>query len=688
MHQPLGDHNPETMCVRTDSISNLITYPFSHLNPMQSLVVDVLPQDCNVVITAPTAAGKTVAIELFTAWALKHGGVAMSLFPLKALTDEKLTDWQDPRHDFSKCSIIPITSDYALTAARSLDLNSSDIIVATSEMLDSKTRNFKNNAWLDRLSVLAIDETHLIGSESRGPRLESALMRFLHHKPDCRVVLLSATVPNKDHLVQWLNNISAKKTVLIESQYRPCKLNKHLVMFQDGVVSARSQYEAIENIRMEAVLLQMQKNIQDQHLIFTGHKLWGYNFKNYLEKQGYEADFHSADLPKSRRLYIENRFKSGDLRYVISTTTLAWGVNLPARRVILAHTAYGMNPMEICDIEQIVGRSGRPGYDTQGDAYIMIPSSMYDVESKRISGGFTVKSNICSVPNLIFNAVSEIMNGHIKTRNDFSDWYKRTLAYVQGIDLPKEIIDKVFDVLEQKRMIVQEDDGKGNIIYKVSHLGQVASLMYHNPLDVYDWYMNFDKIECINPSIQDKDYIAKRINANICMALASCFEYKVNRPFISRAESDTDNVKEFAKIVGGKPNAVIKVAACYYSMMTGKGIDSALIGTSEQLKADLKRTLATMKLMHERYGKSASKKGFQYDASEWNMLYYRIMYGVPAEYCGLVCVEGIGKQYAKRLFHSGISSPKDIKNNPDVCTKLLGEKTYLKILKSIRESES
>lgn len=684
--QPLGIHNPAYPCVRTSCAEHLVKYPFTHFNPPQSEFCEILYDDCNIGVFWPTAAGKTVAMELANAKTLSEGKVCLNLFPLKALTEEKLMDWTDESHTFSSKKIVPITGDYVLTEYKRQQLMEADIIVATSEMLDSKTRNYAGNPWLNRIDLLVVDEAHLIGSESRGPRLESAILRFCENNKNARIVIMSATVPNKIEICEWLETVTGKITKVVESDYRPCVLNKTFVRFDDHGAVKRRRYDKVEELRMKACYAQILKNINDQHLVFTGPKTWGYRFKDFLNKYGISAEFHNADLPKEKRREFENKFRSGEIHILISTSTLSWGCNLPARRVILAHTAYGVTPMEVCDIEQAQGRSGRPKYDNVGDAYTLIPMDGYEKEVVRITKGFQVMSHIHEIPNLAFHAVSEISSETIKTKNCFKRWYEKTLAYTQGFRLSEEDCDNVFQLLEEKKMIKKYFDRNGSECYEATTLGKIASSMYMNPLDVYDWFINFANINEINVSSKTGNIDARKINKDVSLALASCYEYKKSKQYCSKAESATYNVTKFQELIGKKPDGVLKIAACYYAMLNGDNIDLPLKSISEGLKLDLQRVLATIKMVHNRYGSSIEKlPGYKYSDKEWDALYFRIIYGVKKELIPLVSIPGIGREFSRKLFDKNIKNFKSFINKPNDAIEVLGKKRYDNIISQINQ---
>ena len=184
--------------IPTKDIEDL-TYPFSELNPPQSEFCVNRFLDANFIISARTSAGKTVIAEL------AKNGKLLYLSPLKAISQEKRDDWTSPLHPWSHLNVSITTGDYQLTAARTQEMRDADVIVMTSEMLDSRTRNLESekNDWLLDISTLVIDEFHLIGYAGRGDKLESAVIRFTLMNPNCRLVCLSATMPNIEELGAW-----------------------------------------------------------------------------------------------------------------------------------------------------------------------------------------------------------------------------------------------------------------------------------------------------------------------------------------------------------------------------------------------------------------------------------------------------------------------------------------------------
>ena len=634
----------------------------------------------------------TVVAELACAQAVfgtNRTRKAMYLAPMKALTDEKLRDWAHELHTFTNLKITALTSDYVMNAEKKKELEEADIILCTSEMLDSKSRNYNTHTWLHTIGVVVVDESHLIGAKGRGPALETAIMRFSSYNPEARFVLMSATCPNSADYAKWLNRLTGKKTLLIKSDYRPCKLNKHFVEVDDGMGRGKRKYADLELGRMQTILdMLKQFPADDQVLVFTGNKSWGKHFLPILKSHGYNAEFHNADLGQVRRQEIETNFNDGKIKVLIASSTLSWGVNVNARRVILAHTSYGLEEMEVADIEQACGRAGRIKYHNEGDAYILLPASKMQTEMNRILGGFTVNSKLNDVNVLIFHIVNEINSGNISDKEQLYGWYEKSLASVQNDILTEEKCQMVLDFLTKRQMIrINPETGK----YETTKLGYISAMMYQHPLNVSDWFNNFSDIAKIDHDYngKNKDQI-NRTELEVCMALADVYQFNNSNAFISAAERDSEAVKEFAARVGGKMSPQTKAAAVYYYMLKDKPIDDALRSLHLGILNDLPRVISTIKLVHTMYGAPSAKMservvGWQYPPTEWDSLFLRLKYGIPRHLTYLASLPEIGKTMATKLYDNGVRDKYGIETKPEVVKATIGPKRAEKMYAKLRE---
>lgn len=309
--------------VETNKYPNYAKFPFEKFNPVQSRIFEIYKEDCNLVVAAQTSAGKTICAEIMMAQEIRErGGKAMYLAPLRALAKEKIDDWTNENHHFSDLNLSICTGDYRLTEKRKEELSNSNIIIMTSEMLNSRCRNFKSesNDWLKQIGTIIVDESHLLTVPGRGDHLEIGLMKFSKIAPQCRIIFLSATMPNVDQIAEWLINLNNKKTYLINSKYRPCPLSIHYEEYEDGM-----GYELNEESKINKAIDILREHKEDKFLIFAHTKNTGEKIKRDLKQLNIECEFHNADLEADKRHEVEKRFKHGDLRVIVATSTLAWG---------------------------------------------------------------------------------------------------------------------------------------------------------------------------------------------------------------------------------------------------------------------------------------------------------------------------------------------------------------------------
>lgn len=284
----------------------LLAFPFETFNPLQSLVLPHVIGDTNVVVAAPTSAGKTVVAELVIAEALSRGKKGIFLSPLKAVTQEKYDDWT--RGVFKGRNISIVTGDYQLTEKRVEELAKAEVILLTSEMLDSRTRRMlqERNAWLLDVGALVCDEVHLLTMPERGDRLESGIMRFTFQNPNARVVVLSATMPNVDQLGGWLTRLNGKESVVIKSSWRPVPHEMHYL--PHPTIGLR--YGDIQEGMINTAMRLINQHNEDRFLAFVHTKATGRQLLGALQARGIEAEFHSADLDLETRLSVEKRFRA------------------------------------------------------------------------------------------------------------------------------------------------------------------------------------------------------------------------------------------------------------------------------------------------------------------------------------------------------------------------------------------
>ena len=362
----------------------------TELYPPQAAAVEAgVAEGRSLVAAVPTASGKTFVATLAM---LTADGPGLYIVPLRALAREKYETFSD----LPGVSVGISTGDFDSSAA---ELGDNDIVVATSEKVDSAIRNGAD--WIADLACVVVDEVHLVGSEGRGPTLEVTLATLGRRAPGVQIVALSATVANPDELADWLD------AGLVQSTWRPVDLRTGVyaandVTFDDGTerdvsvlgdptdatdatdalvaeaVDDGGQALAFVRSRREAETLaerlsgvdaapDVADEIRDLDGTETGRRL-----ADCIEGG---VAFHHAGLRSAHRVTVERAFRERRLRAICATPTLAAGVNVPARRVVVRdqkrYTGSGMEWLPTLEVHQMCGRAGRPGLDPYGEAVLV-----------------------------------------------------------------------------------------------------------------------------------------------------------------------------------------------------------------------------------------------------------------------------------------------------------------------------
>ncbi|MDD1684730.1 MAG: DEAD/DEAH box helicase, partial [Methanoregula sp.] len=349
--------------------------------PQEACIQAGILEGKNLLISIPTASGKTLIAEMVMHTHIANKGMCLYIVPLKALASEKFDEFTN-----KGVRVGIATGDFD---RRDDALGKNDIIVATSEKVDSLLRN--SARWIANISLLVIDEIHLVDSENRGPTLEMVITKLRYRNPGMQVIGLSATIGNPQLLAGWLD------AEQVTSTWRPVDLRQGV--FWDDRIHFRGSDRPVR---------QVSKNYEDlnlcldtiaeggQCLVFVSSRRNAEAFakraagaikseepelRTFADRLSASAEtemakslaacvalgsaFHHAGLSRDERRIIEEGFRKGLIKCISSTPTLAAGLNLPARRVIirdyLRFTAgEGMQPIPASEYHQMAGRAGRP----------------------------------------------------------------------------------------------------------------------------------------------------------------------------------------------------------------------------------------------------------------------------------------------------------------------------------------
>jgi helicase len=667
------------------SIKTLLSHlGYSSLYPPQEMALKRgILEGKSVLMTTPTASGKTLIAMMAIHKALEKNRKAVYLTPLRALASEKYDDMKVLENlDFGrKIKVMAATGDYDSSGK---ELAAADVIVLTNEKMDTLFRH--NAEWLDDIGLFVSDEVHLIGDRERGATLEMMLTKIRKHYPQSQIVTLSATVANSCEIADWL------ACELVESNWRPTKLVEGV--YEHGMVRMRggSTFRINSSGISSAVDIAIDSvDGGGQALIFAEtrkraaslaakaaegvHKGLDKAARELAVKTSSEilsrgddseitktlaklvskgVAFHHAGLAPSSREIVESSFKKGVIKLLTATPTLAAGVNLPARRVVIASilrydSEYGRNlPISVLEYKQLCGRAGRPQYDTYGEAIIVSESGAYaeDLYDHYVLGSpEPIRSQLSSDNAIRFHLLSNIATVPGMKKPEIQDLFARTLFARQYMTATVEFkVESALEYLEQEGLIKSRNDR-----FIATDFGRRTSLLYVNPVTAVKFRdalrgaehtaaatkhaLGFMYVIANSPDFYPKlslrktdyDQLSILIQRRSNELLYPISEYDCSRSFWALCqwiEETTDKVlSDKMGVEPGDMHRMVEIANWLaYSLY------------------EVAKLLRREDLMPELYN-----------------LRTRIRYGVKEELLPLVVLEGIGRVKARALYNAGFT---------------------------------
>ena len=412
--------------------------PYRTLNRAQAEVMpEVLGHDQNLLVVAPTGAGKTVmGMAAALRAVVQQGRKAAWLVPQRSLTDEldrELASWRE-----RGLRVERLSGEYATDMTRIRD---ADMWVATTEKFEALCRTSALREALADVGVLVVDEIHLLGDEVRGPVLEALLTRIRDGAAKTRIVGLSATVSNAEQIADWL------RARLLRSTWQPSRLT-----WQLPVIPASTDFAATETARSRLaaaitglvtrdggsviVFCGSKRNVRRTALVVAASRGVDVSGVQQADTQRLEQICRQARIGLhyqgwEHRREAEQAFRQRETDVLIATSTVAAGVNLPARAVVVQDTQIGLETIDVATVQQMFGRAGRVGAgEDAGWAFLIVDERERADWQARLVAGHTVRSRILgSLPD---HLLGEAVQQHITTPDDAERWWVQTLAYHQG----------------------------------------------------------------------------------------------------------------------------------------------------------------------------------------------------------------------------------------------------------------
>jgi len=642
----------------------------------------------SILVSAPTASGKTlIAMLAMISYLSKNNGKVIYLSPLRALATEKFLEFKKLEKVAlgKKVKVSISTGDYENIEK---NLEKSNVLILTNEKMDSIIRH--GVEWVEEIGLVIADEVHLIGDENRGPTLEMILTQLKSLETNPQIVGLSATITNSDEIADWLD------CKLVKNDWRPVPLSEGVcdageVTMNDGKVfsverslcgtpidlgvqsvkeggqslvfaETRNRSKSLATKAADAISQILEKKDLEE-LEKTSKKILSENEHTeliktlaFLVKKG--VAFHHAGLNQNCRETIETEFRKGTIKLLSSTPTLAAGVNLPARRVVISsinryNAKVGANrPISILEYKQLCGRAGRPQYDDYGEAIIVGNGNTEDLIDYYINGEpEPIISKITDDKSLRTHILSVVVTHPGIKKDEILEFFLQTLG---GLQSRKPTIKFAIDIslrfLSSEYLLIKKGER-----YAATEFGKKTSMLYIDPLTAT--YFR-DAIENVS---QDRKHTFGFLHL-----ISNCEEFY---PKFSLRKKDYESASLLIENNSSELLEQISEYDCSRSLLALHAwiTESSELSLSDNFgveSGDMHRMAETANWLSYCL-REISKHVERADLlEELGNLRKRIVYGIREELLELVRVKGIGRVRARILYKHGIKNLDDLAKIP------------------------
>ncbi|KAI8279713.1 putative helicase [Colletotrichum sp. SAR11_57] len=450
--------------LKNPALEEIYAQRFQFFNPMQTQIFHTLYHTpANVLLGSPTGSGKTVAAELAMWWAFKErpGSKVVYIAPMKALVRERVKDWGARLARPLGLKLVELTGD---NTPDTRTIKDADVIITTPEKWDGISRSWQTRGYVRQVSLVIIDEIHLLAGD-RGPILEIIVSRMNYIaasiKNSVRLLGMSTACANATDLGNWLG---VKEGLFnFRHSVRPVPLELYI----DGFPETRGFCPLMQSMNRPTFLAVKTHSPDKPVIVFvpsrrqtrlTAKDLINYcgmedNPRRFLhmdeddlqlnlarvkddalkEAISFGIGLHHAGLVESDRQLAEELFLNNKIQILVATSTLAWGVNLPAHLVVVKGTQFydakieGYKDMDLTDVLQMLGRAGRPQFDNSGVARIFTQDAKKDFYKHFLHTGFPVESSLHTV--LDNHLCAEVSAETVVTKQDALDYLTWTFFF-------------------------------------------------------------------------------------------------------------------------------------------------------------------------------------------------------------------------------------------------------------------
>ncbi|MHA1937154.1 MAG: DEAD/DEAH box helicase [Candidatus Thorarchaeota archaeon] len=643
----------------------------------------------NLVLAVPTSAGKTLVSEICMLKSILDGrGKALYLVPLRSLAREKYSEFK--KYESLGITIAMSIGDYDSSGTR---LKEADIVVLTTERADSLVRH--RTQWLEDVGIIVVDEVHLVNDSKRGPTLEMVIAKMMQSLPDLQIVALSATISNSDRIADWLN------AELVTSTWRPVPLREgvyfdnKISFILDGksksiprrrpeivgdvvcdildekgqaLVFVSSRRSTVAVAKKIASSVRPYLNVDAQELLTKAAKKLSKRpsvpeaTKTLARVMASGVAFHHAGLDNNERTLVEDFFKDDKLKVVIATPTLAAGVNLPARRVVIRdyrrfEQGRGSYTIPVLEYKQMAGRAGRPKYDKYGEAILIAKSEQ---ERDALTDEYVlaeperITSKLASPSALRSHLLASIATDMTRNREEVDSLIKGTFFSCQFDPLEiQHHVSSALIFLQDGQLIESTESGA----YSATPLGRRASRLYIDPYTAILFRDALSEAESVTP-IGALHLICHTPDQQITYLARSDFdEYD---SFVEEHKDDfmieppIDEIEDYGRYL-----AEVKTARLLEEWISESSEREITEGFNVGM-GDVHRYVQTAEWLVY----SASEIARVVNATQHIPFFYnlrsRLKYGVQRELLDLVTLRGIGRIRGRMLYANGLKNQSDL----------------------------
>jgi len=660
----------------------------------------------NCIVSTPTASGKTLMAILAAIKTLERGKKVLYTSPLVALAFEKYEEFSK---FFNEYKVAISVSDFDSSDPW---LQNYDLIVATNEKVESLIRH--GAEWIRDVGLLILDEIHLLTDISRGPTLEILITKMRKIVKNLQILGLSATIKNAEEITNWL------EAELLKSDFRPVKLYQGVAYDSKINFPGYKTIELDKDLELEEAIVLDTLRKGKQILIFcstrksteslaerltkiVSSKL-GKSDLELLRKLSEEIEnvleipteqckrlarcvkngtaFHHSGLVGRQRRLIEENFRNGLIKVLVATTTLAAGVDLPAFRVLIKeakryHPLYGSIYIPILEYYQMIGRAGRPRYDSFGES-VIIAKNEDDAEELKERFIFgepePITSKLASEPALRMHVLALIASEFCKKRKSILDFFSSTFfAFKYGdISLIEEKVEDILQSLSDWSFITIDKEK-----IEATRLGRRISELYIDPLTgklfvdalkSKEKFTEFSFLQLISFSIEMKPLLSIRMSE--LEEIEATIQSRKDEILVEIPLDDYE-YEEFEKSI-----KMAKILEDWINEKTEEEIMQKYSLTPGELYSRLQIADWLLYSLHE-IALVMRKKDV---LNQLKKLRVRIEKGVKEELLPLVLLEGIGRVRARKLYNAGFKSIEDLRKVPiESIARVVGEKIAVKI---------